>query len=88
MEERQRRMQNAPKVAPNQQKLTPRDLPIRSNIGNVEFDDEVEISDDDEEEDISDEEEEEEEEMKKKISLMMKIWMKKNKYTSSYTIFC
>lgn len=63
MEERQRRMQNAPKVAPNQQKLTPRDLPIRSNIGNVDFDDEVEISDDDEEEDISDEEEEEEEEI-------------------------
>ena len=60
MEERQRRMQNAPKVAPNQQD-TPRDLPIRSNIGNVEFDDEVEISDDEEEEDISDDEEEEEE---------------------------
>ena len=62
MEERQRRMQNSPKVAPNQQKLTPRDLPIRSNIGNVEFDDEVEISDEEEEEDDDEEEEEEEEE--------------------------
>ena len=60
MEERQRRMQNAPKVAPNQQKLTPRDLPIRSNIGNVEFDDEVEISDDEEDEEEIEEEDEEE----------------------------
>ena len=63
MEERQRRMQNSPKVAPNQQKLTPRDLPIRSNIGNVEFDDEVDISDDEEEEEEEEEEEVEEDEL-------------------------